>query len=57
VLSTVRDASDRDYRLFVLADASADPDRAAHEFLTGAIFPRQASVISVADLSGLLQGR
>ncbi len=35
VLSTVRDAHDRDYRLFVLADASADPDPEVHEFLIG----------------------
>ncbi|GLY65063.1 cysteine hydrolase family protein [Amycolatopsis taiwanensis] len=53
VLSTVRDAADRDYRLFVLADATADPDPGIHEFLTGRIFPRQASVITLADLDGL----
>jgi nicotinamidase-related amidase len=33
VLSTVRDASDRDYRVIVLADATADPDPEVHEFL------------------------
>lgn len=54
VLSTVREASDLDYRLFVLADATADRDPAVHEFLLGAIFPRQATVITTADLSGLL---
>ena len=54
VLSTVRDASDRDYRLFVLADATADRDPAAHEFLLGTIFPRQATVITTADLEVLL---
>jgi len=51
VLSTVRDAADRDYRLSVLADGCADTDPANHEFLTQKIFPRQCDVISVADLS------
>ena len=54
VLSTVRDASDRDYRVLVLADATADPDPGVHEFLIGRIFPRQADVITVGELEGLL---
>jgi nicotinamidase-related amidase len=54
VLSTVRDASDRDYRVLVLADATADREPDIHAFLTERIFPRQADVITVADLDGLL---
>jgi nicotinamidase-related amidase len=54
VLSTVRDAADRDYRVFVLADASADPRPGVHEFLTEQIFPHQAQVITIADLDRLL---
>ena len=54
VLSTVRDAADRDYRVFVLADASADPVPGVHEFLTEKIFPRQARVITTAELEQLL---
>ena len=54
VLSTVRDAHDRDYRVVVLADATADPQPDVHAFLTERIFPRQADVITVADLEGLL---
>jgi nicotinamidase-related amidase len=54
VLSTVRDAADRDYRVFVLADASADPVPGVHEFLTEKIFPRQGRVITLADLEQLL---
>jgi len=54
VLSTVRDASDRDYRLFVLADACADREPEVHEFLIETIFPRQAHVITVAELEALL---
>jgi nicotinamidase-related amidase len=55
VLSTVRDATDRDYRVLVLADATADPDPEVHAFLTERIFPRQADVIAVADLDAVLQ--
>jgi len=57
VLSTVRDASDRDYRVLVLADATADSEPGVHAFLTERIFPRQADVITVADLEGLLSTR
>ena len=56
VLSTVRDASDRDYRVLVLADATADREPDVHAFLTERIFPRQADVITVAELEGLLSG-
>jgi nicotinamidase-related amidase len=54
VLSTVRDAHDRDYRLIVLADLCADRDPEVHEVLTGKIFPGQAEVIGAAELPGLL---
>ena len=54
VLSTVRDAADRDYRLIVLADACADPAPAVHDFLTDEIFPRQAHVTTTAGLATLL---
>ena len=56
VLSTVRDAADRDYRVFVLADACADPVPGVHDFLTEKIFPRQAHVITSAELKDLLSG-
>jgi nicotinamidase-related amidase len=54
VLSTVRDASDRDYRVVVVSDATADPEPDVHAFLTERIFPRQADVIAVSELEGLL---
>jgi nicotinamidase-related amidase len=54
VLSTVRDAADRDYRILVLEDASADPDPEVHALLTAKIFPRQGQVIATAQLAGLL---
>jgi nicotinamidase-related amidase len=49
VLSTLREAADRDYRLTVLADACADGDPEVHRVLTEKVFPRQAEVITVAD--------
>ena len=49
VLSTVRAAADRDYRLTVLEDLCLDGDEEVHRVLTGKIFPRQAEVIAGAD--------
>ena len=54
VLSTVRDGADRDYALHVLSDATADPDASVHACLTEKVFPRQANVITVAELERLL---
>jgi nicotinamidase-related amidase len=56
VLSTIRDAADRDYGLVVLADACADFEPDVHAILTEKVFPRQADVVSVADLDALLGG-
>ena len=53
VLSAVRDGHDRDYRLFVLSDLCADPEADVHAFLIERIFPRQAEVITSAELHGL----
>lgn len=49
VLSTVREAADKDYQITVLADGCADPDEETNRFLTTKIFPRQADVMNVAD--------
>jgi nicotinamidase-related amidase len=54
VLSAVRDAHDRDYRLYLLADATADPLPDVHAALIEKILPKQTEVIEVADLEGLL---
>ena len=54
VLSAVRDAHDRDYRLLVLADLCADPEPDVHSFLIERIFPRQAEVISSDELRELI---
>jgi nicotinamidase-related amidase len=47
VLSTVREAADKDYRLTVLSDACADADPEVHQLLITKIFPRQADVLTV----------
>ncbi len=48
VLSTVREAADRDYYLTVLSDACLDMDPDVHRMLIEKIFPRQADVRTVA---------
>ncbi|MGM7698940.1 cysteine hydrolase family protein [Microbacterium sp. A84] len=53
VLSTVREAADRDYRVVVLADGCVDFDPVAHRILLEVIFPKQAVVASVVDLTGM----
>ena len=50
VLSTVREAADRDYRLIILSDCCADPDIEVHRLLMARIFPRQAEITSAAEL-------
>lgn len=56
VLSTLRDAADADYRLYFLADATADADPEVHRVLTEKVFPYQADVISSDDLPTLSGG-
>lgn len=52
VLSTVREAADRDYELTVLRDACADADEEVHRVLMDKLFPRQAAVCSVEEWAG-----
>jgi nicotinamidase-related amidase len=49
VLSTLREAADKDYKLTVLADCCADGDEEVHRVLTTKVFPRQADVLMVDD--------
>ena len=46
VLSTFREAVDKDYILTVLSDLCADRDEEVHRVLTEKVFPRHADVIS-----------
>ena len=56
VLSTTRYASDADFRLFIVEDCCSDQDVEVHDFLTQRIFPRQAEVVSAADVIQALSG-
>ena len=56
VLSTLRQAADLDYRLVVLSDACLDADPEVHRVLTGKVFPRQATVCTVAEWAAGLDG-
>ena len=49
VLSTLREAADKDYRLTVIADCCADGDEEIHRVLITKIFPRQAEVLNVEE--------
>jgi nicotinamidase-related amidase len=49
VLSTIREAADKDYLITVLADCCADGDEEVHRVLTTEIFPRQAEVLMVKE--------
>ncbi|MBM2614116.1 cysteine hydrolase [Actinoplanes sp. LDG1-06] len=48
VLSTLREAADRDFVVTVLADGCLDNDPEVHRVLTEKVFPAQATVTTVA---------
>ena len=54
VLSTLREAIDHDWRVFVISDATADPQADVHQILTGRVFPTHAFVITAAEFDALL---
>lgn len=47
ILSTVREAADKDYQLTVIADCCVDRDPEVHNVLTTKVFPAQATVIDL----------
>ena len=47
VLSTLREAADKDYQLTVLSDCCVDSDEEVQRVLLSKIFPRQAEVVQV----------
>ncbi|MGN6640684.1 MAG: cysteine hydrolase family protein [Mucilaginibacter sp.] len=49
VLSTLREASDKDFRLTVLSDCCTDGDEEVQRVLMTKIFPRQADVLTVDE--------
>jgi nicotinamidase-related amidase len=54
VLSTLIEATDRDYKLYVLSDGTDDPDAEIRDFLLGKVFPKRAEVIDTGTLRALL---
>ncbi len=51
VLSTLRAASDMDYRCVVIKDACFDPDPEVHRVLTEKVFPAQAEVATADEFA------
>src|ERR1700722_9172366 len=49
VLSTTREAADKDYRITVLSDCCADRDEEVHRVLTTKVFPHQADVLTSVE--------
>jgi len=49
VLSTLREASDKDYISTILSDCCMDMDEEVHRVLTSKVFPRQATVTTSAE--------
>jgi nicotinamidase-related amidase len=49
VLSTLREAADKDYRITVLTDCCTDRDSEVHNVLMNKVFPRQASVLTLEE--------
>lgn len=49
VLTTVREAADKDFQLTVLSDGCADADAEVHRVLLTKVFPRQAEVMTIAN--------
>lgn len=54
ILSTLREASDKDYKLKVLSDACLDSDNEVQRVLMEKIFPRQSDVLTVDSWTGTL---
>jgi len=51
VLSTTREAADKDYKITILSDCCADADPEVHRVLTTKVFPRQADVGTLEEWS------
>ncbi len=49
VLSTTREAADKDFKITILSDLCFDSDPEVHLILMNKIFPRQANIITSND--------
>jgi nicotinamidase-related amidase len=56
VTSTARHAADADYRLVIVEDGCADPDPEVHRVVLEKVLARQATVVTVADVTKALGG-
>jgi nicotinamidase-related amidase len=54
VLSTLCDAADADYRVFVVRDCCSDSDTEVHRVLLDKVFPRQAFVTEASAIISML---
>jgi nicotinamidase-related amidase len=54
VLSTLREAADKDYQLTVLSDCCVDSDEEVQRVLLSKVFPRQAEVVQASAWSAML---
>lgn len=55
VLSTIREAAGKDYRIAIISDCCADANKEVHNVLTTKVFPRQADVITTEEWSRMLK--
>ena len=55
VLSTLREAADKDYQLTVLSDCCVDNDEEVQRVLLSKVFPRQAEVVTTEAWSARLK--
>jgi len=55
VLSTLREAADKDFRITVLADCCADRDEEVHRVLTTKVFRTQAEVMDAEEWGSALK--
>ena len=55
VLSTIREAADKDFGLTVLSDLCSDTDQEVHSLLLNRVFPRQADVMTGEEWIGSLR--
>ncbi|SHN44922.1 cysteine hydrolase family protein [Chitinophaga sp. CF418] len=51
VLSTLREAADKDYRITVLSDCCTDRDREVHTVLVNKVFQSNATVVTLEEWS------
>jgi len=49
VLSTLREAADKDYKITVISDCCMDADEEVHRVLTTKVFTRQADVVTCEE--------